>query len=186
MNLESIMKVLIINGSPRAEGNCAWLSEQLAEKYKDEDCEVVSLRELNFSNCGGCSNCRTGEGICETDDDLKPVLPKLLEADLIILSSPNYYAAVSGICKTFIDRWVCLKKRGGVPQFRPEQKIFFVFVQGAGNRSHGELAVEWAKKVFTHYGLKFYGMVIPNCSADSRDGIRLKLDEIRMNLSMFL
>ncbi|MCD8569145.1 MAG: hypothetical protein LRY50_12815 [Geovibrio sp.] len=46
--------------------------------------------------------------------------------------------------------------------------------------------MEWAKRVFTHYGLKFYGMVIPNCAADSRDGIRLKMDEIRMSLSMFL
>lgn len=179
------MKVLIINGSPRNNGNCEWLSEQLKEKYQSDECTYVALKDLSFSNCSGCINCRTGEGICKTDDDLKPVLPKLLESDLIILLSPNYYSSVTGICKTFIDRMVCLKKVNGIPQFKIEQKLFFIFLQGSGNRNHGEPTVEWAKKVFNHYGLKYFGSVIPNCSHDNNDGVRLKLDEIRMNLNMF-
>jgi multimeric flavodoxin WrbA len=186
MTVGAVMKVLIVNGSPRAGGNSYWLSQQLMEKYADEECECVNLRELSFTNCGGCANCRSGAGICETEDGLKDVLPKLLETDLQILISPNYYSAVTGICKIYLDRWSCLRKKSGIPQFRPEQKIFFVFVQGSPNRGHGEAAVQWAKNLFTNYGLKYYGMVIPNCASGSRDGIRLKLDEIKMNLNMFV
>lgn len=186
MEKGAFMKILIINGSPRKDGNCGWLSEQLLEKYKAEDCTYVSLGDICFSNCCGCSNCKTGGGICETDDGLAPVLQKIPDADLIILSSPNYYSSISGICKTLLDRMVCFKKRDGKPQFRDDQKVFFVLVQGAGNRSHGEPTVEWAKKLFSHLGLKFFGMVVPACSADNRDGVRLKLEEVKMNLSMFL
>jgi multimeric flavodoxin WrbA len=180
------VKILIINGSPRKDGNCGWMSEQLLERYKSHDCTYVSLGDLQYSNCCGCKNCKTGDGICETDDQLKPVLEKIPESDLMIIISPNYYSAISGICKTLLDRMVCFKRRGGQSQFREDQKVFFLFLQGAGNRNHGEPTVEWMKKLFSYFGLKCYGLVVPNCSADNRDAVRLKLDEVKTYINMFM
>ncbi|WP_022851652.1 flavodoxin family protein [Limisalsivibrio acetivorans] len=179
------MNVMIFNASPRPGGNSDWLSDELVKKYNTEELKYYQLRELNFGNCHGCTNCKTGDGFCEVEDDLKPVFQEILDSDLIVFISPNYYAQITGLGKTFLDRWACLRKRKGIPQFRPEQKMFFIMPQGSSNRSHGEPANEWAKRLFTMFGLKYYGMVIPGCASQSRDGIRLKLDDIKMSLNMF-
>lgn len=47
------------------------------------------------------------------------------------------------------------------------------------------MAANWAKRFFEQYGLKTFTMIIPNCNYDNTDGVKIKLDEIKMNVSMF-
>ncbi len=51
--------------------------------------------------------------------------------------------------------------------------------------SDGNMAANWAKGFFEQYGLKTFTFVIPNCGYDNTDGVKIKLDEIKMNVSMF-
>ncbi len=179
------MKILIINSSPRKQGNSSYISSSLAEKYNDE-CEIINLSELNMAPCTACRSCKINNSLCVIDDDItNSVYEKLLSADKIIFLSPNIMGFISSLAKILTDRFYCLKTKERKTKFDDNKKMFFILTQGAVDRSHGDMAASWAKKFFEQYGLKTYTMVIPNCSYDNYDGVKIKLDEIKMNISMF-
>lgn len=67
--------------------------------------EIITANQANINVCLGCCNC-FNLGICplETKDDMQQIKQKLLEADVIIISSPVYLHHLSGVAKTFLDR----------------------------------------------------------------------------------
>ncbi len=179
------MKILVINASPRKDGNSSYISKHLSEKYT-EDCEVVNLHSLKMLPCTSCRACKTNNSLCVINDDISStVYQKLLSADKIIFISPNIMGFVSSLAKILTDRFYCLKTSDRKTKFDENKKMFFILTQGAADRSHGEMAASWAKRFFEQYGLKTYTMIIPNCSYENYDGVKIKLDEIKMNVSMF-
>jgi len=100
------MKILVINGSPRDEqSNSLVLTRAFLEGAGWADAEVVHVSKLNIKNCKGCFGCwRATPGECVIKDDMSDVIPKLIEADVVIWSFPLYYYSVPGGLKTLIDR----------------------------------------------------------------------------------
>lgn len=99
------MKILAINGSHRAGQNTAFLLNLAIEeaKAKGAETELVELSELNIEYCNGCNRC-LGKPICPISDDMEELKEKMLEADGIILGSPDYFGNVTARTKCFIDR----------------------------------------------------------------------------------
>jgi len=100
------MKVLVINGSPRDEqSNSMILTRAFLEGAGWNDADILSVPKLNIRGCTGCFGC-WGEtpGECVIKDDMKDILPKLIEADVVIWSFPLYYFSVPGDLKNLIDR----------------------------------------------------------------------------------
>lgn len=99
------MKILAINGSHRAGQNTAkLLSLALGEaQARGAETELVELSELNIEYCSGCNRC-LGKPMCSIDDDMTQLKEKMLEADGIILGSPDYFSNVTARTKCFIDR----------------------------------------------------------------------------------
>lgn len=179
------MNILVINASPRENGNAAFISNSLAEQYNNQ-CEVINLNALNIIPCTSCRSCKINNSLCIIDDDISSnMYEKLLLADKIIFISPNIMGFISSLAKILTDRFFCLKTSDRKTKFSENKKMFFILTQGAADRSHGDMATNWAKKFFEQYGLKTFTMVIPNCSYDNYDGVKIKLDEIKMNISMF-
>jgi multimeric flavodoxin WrbA len=104
------MKVIAVNGSPRKKGNTASLLESALQgaAAQGAQIELIHLYDLNYKGCISCFACklRSGSsyGRCPVNDDLKPVLQKLEEADALILGSPIYYSMVSGEMRSFLER----------------------------------------------------------------------------------
>lgn len=102
------MKVLAVNGSARKNGNTQALVEAALEPLRAAGIEVesISLAGLTVGGCTACARCKKeGDGRCYgRDDDLNPILPKVWEADALILASPVYFADVTAEMKAFIDR----------------------------------------------------------------------------------
>ncbi len=96
------MKVLAICGSPR-KGNTEWMLNKILENVNDNK-ELVLLRKLNIKQCTGCGICSETGKECPIDDDMKGLYQKILDCDILILGSPNYFNNVSGLMKKFIDR----------------------------------------------------------------------------------
>ncbi len=178
------MSILIINASPRKSGNSTFISESLKEKYGDS-CQVVNLAELNIKPCTSCRSCKINNSFCVIKDDISELYSKLLSADKIILISPNIMGFISSHAKILTDRFYCLKTSERKTKFEEGKKMFFILTQKSADRSHGNMAVNWAKGFFEQYGLKTFTFVIPNCGYDNTDGVKIKLDEIKMNVSMF-
>lgn len=102
------MKVLLINGSPKAQG-CTYTA--LCEVAKELEKENIETEIFHIGTkpvrgcmaCGGCS--RNGDGKCVFNDDTVNIaLEKAKEADGFIFGSPVHYAAPSGLITSFLDR----------------------------------------------------------------------------------
>lgn len=103
------MKVLLINGSPRANGCtytalCEVAKELEKENIETEIFHVGSKPIRGCTACGGCS--KTDSGMCVFDDDTVNIaLEKAKDADGFIFGSPVHYAGASGQITSFLDRF---------------------------------------------------------------------------------
>ena len=100
------MKILLINGSPKANGNTAFALEQMAEVFAAEGIETETIQVGNqlLRGCQGCGACYK-LGKCVFDDDIvNETVRKLAEADGMVIGSPVYYASPNGTLISFLDR----------------------------------------------------------------------------------
>ncbi len=100
-------KVLILSASPRKGGNSDLLCDQLMRGAKDagHSVEKIFLRSEKINYCTGCGNC-TDTGKCIQKDSMNEILGKMVDADILVFSTPVYFYATSGQLKTLIDRTV--------------------------------------------------------------------------------
>ena len=70
--------------------------------------ELIHLQDLNFKGCVSCFACKrkgnTCGGLCIQKDDLRPVLERILQADVLVVGSPIYFAYPTGMFRNFIER----------------------------------------------------------------------------------
>lgn len=99
------MKTIAISGSPRPDGNSLFITRHVLESIAEEgiETELVSLSGLAIAHCTGCFACMK-QGKCIIEDDLGPIVEKMLEADGIILTTPVYFSAPASLIKAFMDR----------------------------------------------------------------------------------
>ena len=100
-------KVLILNGSPRKNGNCSFLIQALTEGVNENGgiFEIINLQELKIAPCNACDACRKNKTkSCNIEDDMIPLYSKIAQADAIIFASPTYWFNISAQTKLFIDR----------------------------------------------------------------------------------
>ena len=99
-------KVLILEGSPRRNGNSAILSDELARGAEEAGCSVekVKIAGKKIAGCLGCNGCFRNGGICVQKDDMAEIREKMLAADVIVLASPIYFYSMTAQMKAVIDR----------------------------------------------------------------------------------
>lgn len=99
------MKVLLINGSPRANGNTAIALDEMVKVFKEEgiESEVVQIGQKDVRGCIACGSCyKTGK--CVFDDVVNECAAKYEECDGLVIASPVYYASANGTLISFLDR----------------------------------------------------------------------------------
>lgn len=107
------MKILILNGSPRPNGNTAAMVEAFSEGARSNGHEVVVVNvcQKKIAGCLACEYCHTkGNGKCVQQDDMQEIYPVLDEAEMIVLASPIYYHSFTGQLQCAINRIYALDK----------------------------------------------------------------------------
>lgn len=102
------MKVLVLNGSPRPQGNTAKMIAAFTEAAEAAGHSVVrfDVCRMNVNGCLACEYCHgKGEGRCIRKDDMHKIYAELHDTELLILASPIYYHGISGQLKCVIDRF---------------------------------------------------------------------------------
>ena len=130
------MKILVLNGSPRPNGNTAALVEAFVEGARENGHEVtvVSICQKNIAGCLACEYCHTkGEGKCIQQDDMREVYPVLSEAEMIVLASPVYYHSFSGQLQCATNRIYALDKPAKL------KKAALILSSGSGNVYDGAI-----------------------------------------------
>ena len=99
------MKVLMINGSPRVNGNTSVALEEMAKVFEKEGVEVecVQIGNKDVRGCIACGSCHT-KGKCVFDDIVNELAPKFQEADGLVVASPVYYASANATLIACLDR----------------------------------------------------------------------------------
>ncbi len=106
------MKILAFNGSPRKTWNTATLLSKALEGAASEGAEtkLTHLYDLNFKGCVSCFSCKTkggkSYGKCAVKDDLTPVLERVQGVNAVILGSPIYFGTVTGVMRSFMERFM--------------------------------------------------------------------------------
>jgi len=104
------MKVVGVVGSPRKNGNTAYLLEEVMKILREKcETEIIFLKDYDIKPCEGCRCCEENEG-CIIEDDMQELYPKLKKADVIILSSPSYMGGVTSRLRAFMERTWPLRK----------------------------------------------------------------------------
>lgn len=90
------MKVLIINGSPRVNGNTSVAVREMEKVFAEEgvETEVVQVGNKDIRGCIACGYCREN-GKCVFNDVVNELAPKFEEADGLVVASPVYYASAN-------------------------------------------------------------------------------------------
>jgi len=107
------MKILVLNGSPRAKGNTAAMVEAFVKGAAENghDITVMDVCKKKIAGCLACEYCHTkGNGTCIQKDDMQEVYPVLDEAEMIVLASPIYYHSFTGQLQCAINRIYALDK----------------------------------------------------------------------------
>ena len=99
------MKVLLINGSPKANGNTALALREMEAIFAQQgiETELIHVGNQAIRGCAACLACRK-TGRCAIDDLVNEVAPKLEACDGMVIGSPVYYASANGTLTSFLDR----------------------------------------------------------------------------------
>ena len=99
------MKVLILNGSPKANGNTMTAISEMVKVFDKEgvESEVIHVGNKDIRGCVSCGSCAT-KGKCVFDDIVNEIAPKFEACDGLILASPVYYASANATLIACLDR----------------------------------------------------------------------------------
>lgn len=99
------MKVLMLNGSPRKDGNTAIALKEMERVFAQQgvESEIVSIGGKDIRGCIACGSCYE-KGKCVFDDLVNETAPKFEVCDGLVAASPVYYASANGTLVSFLDR----------------------------------------------------------------------------------
>lgn len=101
----SNLKVLLLNGSPRPNGNTAVALKEMGKVFNENgvDTEIVNVGNRDVRGCVACNGCAT-KGKCVFDDVVNEIAPKFEEADGLVVASPVYFASANATLIACLDR----------------------------------------------------------------------------------
>nr|WP_318660321.1 flavodoxin family protein [uncultured Treponema sp.] len=116
------MKILVLNGSPRKNGNVSNLLKKESDRLlkKNPGAEIIweNVSDLNFSFCHGCMACRSKGSCLLPEDDAHKIENEIKECDMLMVGTPVYWANMNGKLKSLFDRLVGVlmgESKHGIP-----------------------------------------------------------------------
>ena len=152
-------KIVILNGSPRPNGNTSLLVREFAKGAEEAGCEVTTflLDKMNIHGCKGCCcGGKNPDSPCVQKDDMDKIYPAYREADTVVLASPLYYWNFSGQLRTAFDRLFAVAECD--PDYRNPQKEAALIMAAEGHEFDD--ALNYYKNLMKHLNWKDLGQVL--------------------------
>ena len=135
------MKVLMINGSPRANSNTGLALAEMEAVFAREgiECETHQVGRLDIRGCIACESCRQA-GKCAFDDIVNELAPSFEQADGLVVGAPVYFGSANATLVALLDRLfystpfdktmkvgaaICTARRGGTTATFDELNKYF-------------------------------------------------------------
>jgi len=161
--------LVIIQGSPRPDGNCGILTGWAFEAAKDagRTSRVIYPHDLDIHCCIGCYQCYN-TGTCVFDDDMGGIIDAVRSARLLIVCSPVYTNTVPAGLKLVIDRMQAYHAERTLSNGRSGQKGVLFSVAGRKGHDNFSCVTKVITAFFQNLGIEPAGQVL----IDSVDAIR--------------
>ena len=132
------MRVCILMGSPRLNGNTAELCKPFIDELKQNNVEVqyITLHDKNIASCLGCYHCQRKAdeyGCSQKNDDMKGIIRQILLADILVFATPIYTWQATTQMKAVMDRMFGLEKfYGDTPRDSLNKNQSFALIATCG------------------------------------------------------
>ncbi len=153
--------ILIINGSPRKNGNTAVLANQitLGAKGTGAESETLFLHDLDIRPSDACDFCQENGSGCVISDDMQAIYPKLLSSDAIVIASPVYWFNLTAQTKLFIDRWYAMYSADDFELKGKKLSLLMVYGDTDLYTSGGITVIYTLERICRYVGMDFDGIV---------------------------
>lgn len=166
------MNVLLINGSPKKQGNTGSALKLVADELSvlGHNANLQHIIDYNIHGCNGCFGCQKNNEFpgCVIDDDHHKIRDLILESDAVLLGSPLYMWGFTAQLKALLDRNICLVNRYGYPEHESlvEGKPFaFLLTCGGPVKDNAEETLTAFDRITGHIKAKNLGaFTIQGCS----------------------
>ena len=164
------MNILILQGSPRTNGNTAWMAEEY-RKAAEAAGHTVTLVDVAHKKIAGrmaCEYCHgKGNGACVQKDDMQELYPLLAEAEVLVLAAPIYYFTLSAQIQAPIQRIYNMNKPGKLKKTALLMSSYSPGVyDGAINEYRG---------IISYWGVADTGIVSAKIDEQKTDATRAKI-----------
>jgi len=152
------MKIAVIYGGTRANGNTELLTEHVIQGI---DAEKIHLKDYNIEPIIDMRHSK--EGFQEKNDDYNSIMERILQNDILIFSTPIYWYSMSGAMKNFIDRWSQTLRDPKFPDFKnrmASKKAFVIAVGGDDPHIKGLPMIQQFDYIFDFIGIEFAGYIL--------------------------
>jgi len=159
----SIMKVCILMGSPRRNGNTAALLKPFIAELENGGCEVeyIALPEKDVKPCKGCKACQNiGDAYgCVQIDDVSEIVDSIIASDCVVFATPIYTWYCTAPMKALLDRHYGLNKFYGSAEgsLWKGKKVAIIATHGYKRESAMAPFETGAKSLCKHSGLIYMG-----------------------------
>lgn len=111
------MKILIITGSPRKNGNSNFLVDNFIKGAQEKGHQIFRFDSAfkKVHPCIACNKCGMN-GDCIFNDDFNYVRENLVDSDMVVFATPMYYFGISAQIKTVIDRFYAINGKIHIPK----------------------------------------------------------------------
>lgn len=155
-------KILILNGSPRLNGNTFSLIEKFTKGAKLNGNDVIrfDLDRMDIHCCKGClKGGKNPDSPCSQKDDMLKIYPYYKEADILVLASPMYYWSFSAQLKIAIDRLFAVTEID--PNYKTPYKECFMLMAAEGDdENNSKPVIEYYHYLLNYLGWKDLGYLI--------------------------
>ena len=104
--MEKKLKVLMLNGSPRKDGNIALAFREMEQIFEQNGVEYenIQLGRMDIRGCIACETCRKNHKCVFNDDIVNELAAKFKDADGLVVGSPVYYGSANGTIMSALQR----------------------------------------------------------------------------------
>lgn len=171
-------KIVVLEGSPRARGNTAlvtdWVLEGLGRGIRPDRVRVADLDIRPCRECGDCWKTKGAAG-CRQPDDMPGLYDRVLDCDLLVVTSPVFCWGVSGQLKVAIDRLLALVFGENLLKHK---RLALVLTGGGDEFDGADLVVHACRNLARFADLDYLGqLVVAPCPDRPRLGRDARIRE---------
>ena len=150
------MKILVITGSPRKNGNSNTLAENFIKGAKEAGHNVIRFDSAfkNVHPCIACNKCSMN-GECVYKDDFEFIRENIIDSDAVVFATPMYYFGISAQIKSVIDRFYAINEK----IHRPKKSVLIMTYADSSSKT-AEPIISHYKTMLNYLGWSDAGQII--------------------------